>query len=136
MCRWKGLRTGTLRVGETTSKAPALYSYPFALLNTRTLSTEVRFAVPLNRASLVNDWPTIGSARTTGWRPHSECGDRLPSQRVIVTVTDLLGPYSDETVISPQLTTRIKKAVDILCTNCQRIAMTSATIYNLISNQV
>ena len=79
MCRWKGLRTGTLRVGETASKAPALYSYPFALLNTWTLSTEVQFAVPLNWGSLVNEWPGIRSARTTGWRPHSDCGDRLTS---------------------------------------------------------
>ena len=70
--------------GRDHIKSPrSLYSYP-PLLNTWTLSTEVRFAVPL---TLVNDWPTIGSARTTGWRPHSECGDRSPSQRVIVTVT-------------------------------------------------
>ena len=80
----EGLRTGTLRVAETTSKAsaPALFlSIPFCYTqHTWTLSTEVRFAVPLNCGSLVNDWPTwIESARTTGWRPHSECGHRSPS---------------------------------------------------------
>ena len=112
-------------------KSPRSLFLSLPLLNTWTLSTELCFAVPLNWGSLVND-------QLRSDQQGQQAGDHILSavtgQRVIVTVTggwpilwwDCHQSWTYESG---------KGCTKLMCTDCQRISMTSVTKDNLVSNQ-